>query len=88
MTRQPNPEQRKPPKYTTKKGETTMTREFIEDRQDDIIVEMAKADADAYRNNGAEFRVYIDSDGKIGTEEWVAGDNGYFRFHDPDYERV
>lgn len=65
-----------------------MTREFIEDRQDDIIVEMAKADADAYRSSGAEFRVYIDTDGNIGTEEWAAGDSGYFRFHDPDYERV
>ena len=61
--------------------------EIINKRWDDIIEEMAKADADAYRSSGAEFRVYIDTNGEIGTEEWIAGDNGYFRFRDPDYDR-
>lgn len=62
-------------------------KELIEKKHDEIIETMKKADAMAYRNTGCEYRVYIDTDGNVGREEWPANDNGYYSFRDSDYSR-
>lgn len=64
-----------------------ITKELIEKNRDQIIEKMKEADALAYRNTGCEYRVYIDTDGHVGREEWPANDNGYYSFSDSDYSR-
>ena len=61
--------------------------ELIRENTENLINTLRKADAASYRNTSCEYRVYIDSEGECGYEEWVAGDNGWFEFRDPDYER-
>lgn len=61
--------------------------ELIRENTENLINSLKEADAAAYRNTACEYRVYIDSNGECGYEEWVAGDNGLFEFRDPDYRR-
>ena len=61
--------------------------ELIRENTENLIDTMQKAEAASYRNTSCEYRVYIDSEGDCGYEEWLAGDNGWFEFRDPDYER-
>ena len=61
--------------------------ELIRENTENLINTLREADAASYRNTSCEYRVYIDSEGECGHEEWVAGDNGLFEFRDPDYER-
>ena len=61
--------------------------ELIRENTENLIDTMQKAEAASYRNTSCEYRVYIDSEGECGYEEWVAGDNGWFEFRDPDYYR-
>ena len=61
--------------------------ELIRENTENLIDTMQKAEAASYRNTSCEYRVYIDSEGECGYEEWVAGDNGLFEFRDPDYHR-
>ena len=61
--------------------------ELIRENTENLIDTMKKAEAASYRNTFCEYRVYIDSEGECGCEEWVAGDLGWFEFTDPDYYR-
>ena len=61
--------------------------ELIRENTENLIDNMQKAEAASCRNTSCEYRVYIDSEGECGYEEWVAGDNGWFEFRDPDYHR-
>ena len=61
--------------------------ELIRENTENLIDTLQKAEAASYRNTSCEYRVYIDSDGECGYEEWVAGDNGWFEFRDPGYHR-
>lgn len=61
--------------------------ELIRENTENLINALKEADAAAYRNTACEYRVYIDSDGKCGHEEWLAGDSGWYEFTDPDYRR-
>lgn len=61
--------------------------ELIRENTENLIDTLQKAEADSYRNTSCEYRVYIDSEGECGYEEWPAGDNGWFEFRDPDYYR-
>ena len=61
--------------------------ELIRENTENLIDTMKKAEAASYRNTSCEYRVYIDSEGECGYEEWPAGDNGWFEFRDPDYDR-
>lgn len=60
--------------------------ELIESNKEEILSTMKEAEASAYRYPSCEYRVYIDTDGKCGYEEWVANDNGWYQFRG-DYER-
>ena len=64
-----------------------ISKELIEKNRDEIVAELRRADAMAYRNTGCEYRVYIDTEGDVGREEWPANDNGYYSFRDSDYSR-
>lgn len=64
-----------------------ITKELIEKNRDQIIEKMKEADAQAYRFPTCEYRVYIDTEGNVGREEWPANDNGYYSFSDSDYSR-
>ena len=61
--------------------------ELIRENTENLIDTMQKAEAASYRNTACEYRVYIDSEGECSYEEWVAGDNVWFEFRDPDYHR-
>ena len=61
--------------------------ELIRENTENLINALMKADAAAYRNTSCEYRVYIDSNGECGYEEWLAGDLGWYKFTDPDYRR-
>ena len=61
--------------------------ELIRENTENLINALKEAEAASYRNTDCEYRVYIDSEGECGYEEWVAGDNGWFEFSDPDYDR-
>ncbi len=61
--------------------------ELIREKTENLINTLREAEAASYRNTSCEYRVYIDSEGECGYEEWVAGDNGWFEFRDPDYHR-
>ena len=61
--------------------------ELIRENTEKLIDTMQEAEAASYRKTSCEYRVYIDSEGECGYEEWVAGDNGWFEFRDPDYYR-
>lgn len=61
--------------------------ELIRENTENLINTLKEAEAASYRNTSCEYRVYIDSEGECGYEEWVAGDNGWFEFTDPDYDR-
>ena len=61
--------------------------ELIRKNTENLIETLQKAEAESYRKTSCEYRVYIDSEGECGYEEWVAGDNGWFEFRDPDYHR-
>lgn len=63
------------------------TSELIRKNTENLINALKEAEAASYRNTSCEYRVYIDSKGECGYEEWVAGDNGWFEFRDPDYHR-
>ena len=54
----------------------------FEKRHDEIIENLKAADKVAWKHNRCEYRVYIDSNGDVGREEWVAGDQGYYAFAD------
>ena len=59
-----------------------ITIETIEANRDKIIAAMKDAERLSYLHPSCEYRVYIDTDGAIDSEEWVAGDNGYLQFRD------
>lgn len=61
--------------------------ELIRENTENLINSLKEADAAAYRNTDCEYRVYIDSNGECGIEEWLAGDLGWYEFRDPDYRR-
>ena len=61
--------------------------ELIRENTENLINALKEADAAAYRNTACEYRVYIDSNGECGQEEWPAGDLGWYEFRDPDYRR-
>lgn len=61
--------------------------ELIRENTENLINALKEADAAAYRNTSCEYRVYIDSNGECGNEEWLAGDLGWYEFRDPDYRR-
>lgn len=61
--------------------------ELIRENTEKLINALKEADAAAYRNTACEYRVYIDSNGECGIEEWPAGDLGWYNFTDPDYRR-
>ena len=46
--------------------------ELIRENTENLINSLKEADAAAYRNNDCEYRVYIDSNGECGIEEWLA----------------
>lgn len=54
----------------------------MEERFEEIIKTMEEAERDSLRCRLMEFRVYIDTDGEVGCEEWTAGDNAWFKFKD------
>lgn len=60
--------------------------ELIEENRDKILDELKAADEAAYRRPACEYRVYIDTEGDVGHEEWLANDNGWFQFRD-GYDR-
>lgn len=61
--------------------------ELIREKTENLINALKEADDAAYRNTACEYRVYIDSNGECGYEEWLAGDLGWHEFRDPDYRR-
>ena len=61
--------------------------ELIRENTENLINALKEADDAAYRNTACEYRVYIDSNGECGYEEWPAGDLGWHKFTDPDYRR-
>lgn len=61
--------------------------ELIRENTENLIDIMQKAEAESYRKTSCEYRVYIDSNGECGIEEWLAGDLGWLEFRDPDYDR-
>lgn len=61
--------------------------ELIRENTENLINALKEADAAAYRNTNCEYRVYIDSNGKCGNEEWLAKDGGWYEFKDTDYRR-
>lgn len=63
-------------------------RNIIREHEGEIINAMRQADRSAYENTSCEYRVYIDSDGDVDYEEWLAGDNGWYQFRDEDYSRT
>ena len=54
----------------------------IEEKRDEIIAALKEADRAAHEAPCFEYRVYIDTEGVIGREEWLAGDNFYSRFRE------
>ncbi len=62
-------------------------KELIENNYDAVVETLKEAEASAYRYPECEYRAWIDSEGETGVEEWVAGSNGRYQFHDPDYAR-
>ena len=60
---------------------------LIHEHEDEILAELRKADKLAYSFPSCEYRVYVDTDGEVGHEEWAAGDNGWYEFRDSDYDR-
>lgn len=60
--------------------------ELIEQNWDSILAEMLEADEASIRYPSCEYRVYIDTDGDTGHEEWAANDNGMFSFKE-GYDR-
>lgn len=60
---------------------------ITEEQKGKIIAALKDADATAYKYPSMEYRVYIDSDGEVSNEEWVAGDHGWLCFGG-GYERV
>ncbi len=61
---------------------------LIREHEDEILAELRKADKLAYLYPSCEYRVYVDTDGEVGHEEWASGDNGWYEFRDPDYDRI
>lgn len=47
-----------------------------------LIDALKDADARALEFPTMEYSVYIDSDGEIGYEEWMANDNAFYQFRD------
>ena len=58
----------------------------IEEKRNEIINALKEADHAAYLTPCCEYRVYVDSEGVIGREEWLAGDNGRIQFRE-GYDR-
>ena len=61
-------------------------KERIEEKRNEIINALKEADHAAYLTPCCEYRVYVDSEGVIGREEWLAGDNGRIQFRE-GYDR-
>ena len=61
--------------------------ELIRENTENLINALQEADAAAYRNTNCEYRVYIDSNGECGIEEFPAGYLGCYESRDPDYRR-
>lgn len=61
--------------------------ELIRENTENLINSLKEADAAAKSKHDCEYRVYIDSNGECGIEEWLAGDLGWYEFRDPDYRR-
>lgn len=61
---------------------------LIKTNEDTILNELREADKQAYRYTGCEYRVYVDTNSDVGTEEWAAGDNGWLQFREDGYDRV
>lgn len=55
-------------------------------KREDIIRILKEADAESYRYPTCEYRVYIDTDGDLDYEEWVAGSTSWYQFRD-GYDR-
>lgn len=60
--------------------------ELIESNHEKILAELEAAEDSAYRFPDCEYRVYIDTDGETGREEWPAKDCGWYEFRG-DYAR-
>lgn len=60
---------------------------LIRENTENLINALREADAAAYRNTACEYRVYIDSNGECGIEEFPAGYLGWYESRDPDYRR-
>ena len=63
-----------------------ITAKLIESKREDIIRTLKAADQLAYSYPTCEYRVYIDTDGKVDCEEWPCGDNAHYEFAD-GYDR-
>lgn len=61
--------------------------ELIRENTENLINALKEADAAAFRNTNCEYRVYIDSNGECGIEEFPAGYLGWYESGDPDYRR-
>lgn len=61
--------------------------ELIRENTENLINALKEADAAASRNTACEYRVYIDSNGECGHEEFPAGYLGWYKSTDPDYRR-
>lgn len=61
--------------------------ELIRENTENLINSLKEADAAAYRNTDCEYRVYIDSNGECGIDEFPAGYLGWYESRDPDYRR-
>ena len=53
-----------------------------EQKREQIVEAMREADAQAYRFPTMDFTAYVDSDGDVGIEESIHGDNSYSVFED------
>lgn len=58
------------------------TIEMINANREKIINALKTAERESYLHTECEYRVYIDSKGECGDEEWIANDNGWFEFRD------
>ena len=62
--------------------------EMINSKYNEIMDELKKVTALSYRHPKHEYRVYIDSNGEVGHEEWETRTQDFLRFDDPSYYRI
>ena len=59
----------------------------LKTHEDEILEEMKDAQRLAMRYPKCEYRVYLDTNGEVGNEEWIQGDHGWYKFRDENYDR-